>query len=140
MPDIVTPNEGELKLLAKGVLGADENLLLKLFKNDYTPAAGTTAANFTEADFTGYAAKTLTPGSFSAPATVGGKAQTTYAAQTFASSGGSDQQVHGYWVEGATSGKVYWAQRIADSPTYFLMIAGTGELTITPTYEFESLV
>jgi hypothetical protein len=58
---LLVPNVGEGRSLA-AILNktAPENLLLKLYKSNTTPAEGDTHLTYTEADFTGYAAKTLT--------------------------------------------------------------------------------
>lgn len=124
---LVVSDVGELKLLAWALNGSPENLTLKLYKNDVTPDQDSTASTFTVADFTGYSNKTLTAGSWVAPATVSHKASTTYAAQTFSCSGGS-QTVYGYYVVGASSGTLIWAERFATSRT---MSSGI-DLTLTP--------
>jgi hypothetical protein len=124
----VVPNEGEVKLLADLLAGGSlENWTLKLFKSNTTPAETDTAATYTEADFTGYAAKTLTrsvsgstwstpasaapAGSWSAEASV---AASTYgaAAQVFSCTG-TGNTIYGYYIVGATSGKLILAETFA---------------------------
>ena len=57
----LVPNPGETLVVGMIVnKTAPENLVLKLFKSNTTPAETDTAATYTEADFTGYAAITLT--------------------------------------------------------------------------------
>ena len=136
MPGIV-PNEGELRLLAELMDGATarENWLLKLMRTAVTPAETDTAASYTEANFTNYAAKTLnrsvgganwsTPasgaptGGWSAEAAV---AESTYGGGTPQSwtCGATGNTIYGYWYEGATSGKVLLAEQFATPRTLAL--------------------
>ena len=59
-----------------------KNLTLKLFATNVTPSDTSTAGSFTEAAGGGYAAKTLTSGSWT-ESNVGGIEQVAYALQTF---------------------------------------------------------
>jgi hypothetical protein len=91
------------------------NLTLKLFTNDVTPLDTDTAATYTEASGGGYAAKTLTNGSW----TIAGDPKTaSYAEQTFtftgALSGGAT--VYGYYVVDADN-KLKWAERLPVAQT-----------------------
>lgn len=134
---LVTPNEGELELLdkmLKDALSVDENYLLKLYNNDYTPVQGSTGTNFTAATFTNYATKTLVRGSWGAATTVSNKASSTYATAQVWTCGATGDTVYGYWVEGATSGKVFFAERFASAKT----LADTDTLTITPVFTLNS--
>lgn len=113
-------NQGEAILLDlicnKGTYALD-NLKLKIYKNDYTPVDGSTEANFTEADFTGYPAGgieltganwTITPG---APSTA------TFAKQTFTSSADQTlQYLYGYYLVRKTDGKCVAGERFTDGP------------------------
>lgn len=108
---LLVPNEGELQML-KQLLGAAaiETLTLKLYCNNYTPVAGSLAANFTEAAGGGYASKNLTAGSW---AYAGGNPTTaSYPVQTFTFTGPltTNTTVYGYFLVGATSGKCYFAE------------------------------
>ena len=111
-------NEGELELLdkmLKDALSVDEAYILKLFQNNYTPADTTTSANMTAATFTNYAHKTLTRAGWSAATTnASGKAESSYGtAPESWTCGATGNTIYGYWVEGASSGKVLWAERFA---------------------------
>src|SRR5574338_390456 len=86
-----------------------ENPVLRLFKNNITPADTDTAATYTEADFTGYAAITLTGSSWGAPS--GGSI--SYAQQTFTCSGAGSTTIYGYYLTQATSGILMWSERDA---------------------------
>lgn len=89
------------------------NYTLRLFKND--PALGLTTvqidalteADFTEADFAGYSAVSLTGGSWTT--TPGNPGTGTYATQTFTrSSTGTAQTIYGYYVTRTTGGALEW--------------------------------
>lgn len=132
---LVVSNAGELLLLSNCLNSTTtpENLTLKLYKTDVTPTATSVAADFTVCDFTGYSDLTLTRGSWTSPSTVSGNAETSYTATTFTNSGAS-QTVYGYYVVGATSGTLYWAEKFATSRTL-----NTSEaLTLSPKFTLAS--
>lgn len=109
-------NQGESIMLEALVnKTAPQTLVLKLFKSDTTPSEAHTEANYTEADFTGYSAVTLTGASWSVSGT--SPTQISYAEQTFTSSAGSqDQDVYGYYIVQSSSGKLVWAERFSNGP------------------------
>lgn len=83
---------------------APQTLILKLYKNNHTPAAGDDESDYTEADFTGYSAKTLTGASWGL--TPGAPSLISYAAQQFTSSADQTlQTLYGWYLVQATSGK-----------------------------------
>ena len=104
-------NQGEgiwLQMLANKV--APQNLVVKLFKNDYTPVDGSTEANFTEADFTGYAAYVTDPDDWTV--TPGAPSLLAHPQIFFESSANQTQQdMYGYYVVQETSGKYMWGER-----------------------------
>lgn len=113
------PNEGELQLLdkmLKDALTVDENYILKLYRTDVTPGDTDTSASYTEANFTDYAAKTLTRAGWYAAAANGGVAESSYATQSW-TCGASGNTVFGYWVEGATSTDVLWSEKFGTART-----------------------
>ena len=129
---LVVPDVGE-RLLLDNALGdsTPENLLLKLYTNNFDCVEGSVHTDFTECAISGYAAKTLTAASWNAASTAAGTTSKTYAQQTFNFTGTGN--VVGYYVVGATSGLLYWAERL---------YAGTGQainngdaLNITPKIE-----
>jgi hypothetical protein len=132
---LLTPNVGEALMLAHMVgKTAIEDLVLKLYKNDVTPAEADTAASYTEADFTGYAAATLTGASW--VITPGAPSSAAYAEQAFASSADqSTQSIYGYFVVGASSGTLAWAERFSDGP-YAITLNGD-EIDVTPQYTLD---
>lgn len=92
---------------------APQNLLLKLYTNDYTPVEGETEASYTEAAGFGYAALTLTGANWTI--TPGAPSLASYAQQTFTFSGALGL-VYGYFVVQAVSGLIMWGERFTDGP------------------------
>lgn len=107
---------------------APQNLVLKLFKNNITPADTDTAATYTEATFPGYAAITLTGASWNAPAA----GSIAYSAQqTFTCSGASTDDIYGYYCIRATSLVLAYSERDGAAP---FAIRNSGDnVKITPT-------
>lgn len=147
---LVVPHEGEIQLL-KDLLGGGtlENWTLRLFNSNITPAESDAAATYTahETSFAGYAAKTLTrslsastwntPVSQSpsgSPAwssrTQVGHSQYGSSPQVFTCSGTGDT-IYGYFITGATSGKLICAEAFAAPRT----LANGDTLSITPVFE-----
>ena len=110
---LVVPDVGEVRLLgmALGTL-AQEDQTLKLYATNVTPAEGDTAGSYTEATGGGYAAKTLTGASWPDPTTATGTTSSTYAEQTYTFTGALDTNptIYGYFVVGATSTVLLWAE------------------------------
>ena len=75
------------------------NLTLKLFATDVTPADTDTAATYTEATGGGYAAKTLTMGSWTV-SIASNIAQSAYAEQTWTFTGAltTNPTIYGYYI------------------------------------------
>ena len=131
---LLCPDVGEVQLL-KVALGkaAQEDQTLKLFTNDKTPAEGDVAGDYTEASGSGYAAKTLTGSSWSV-ANDAGVTTAEYAEQEFAFSGALGN-VYGYFIIGATSGLILWAERFTGAP--FNVAGATTPIRITPKITLE---
>jgi hypothetical protein len=130
---LLVPNVGE-GLMLEHITGktAVENLLLKLFQSNTTPGETDTAGTYTEATFTGYAAKTLTGASWTI--TTGAPTYASYAEQTFTSTAGSQNQaIYGYYVVGATSGTLYWSERFTDGP--YTIVNNGDAIKVTPYIE-----
>lgn len=106
-----------------------EDLVLRLFKNDKTPADADDEGDYTEADFTGYSSITLTGSSWTV--TPGAPSQASYAQQTFASTADQSQQlIYGYYLTRLTGGELMWAERFTDGP---YAIANNGDqIKVTP--------
>lgn len=88
-----------------------KDLTLKLFTSNTTPADTDTAATYTEASGGGYAAKTLTNGSWSFNS-VNDPSKVSYAEQTFTFTGPltGNATVYGYYVVNA-DGVLIFAER-----------------------------
>lgn len=110
---LVVPDVGEVRLLgmALGTL-AQEDQTLKLFVTNVTPAEGDTAGTYTEATGGGYAAKTLTAANWPDPTTAAGTTSSSYAEQTYTFTGAltTNPTIYGYFVVGATSTVLLWAE------------------------------
>jgi len=113
---LLVPNRGEqsvLELLTNK--RAVENLTLKLYVNNVTPAEGDTASTYTEMSTQGYAAINLVAGSWTV--TAGAPSDATYTQQTWTFDGtGGLTQVYGYFLVGTTSTLLYWAEKFSDGP------------------------
>lgn len=123
------PDEGENVALENFVnKTAPTDPILKLYKNNITPADSDTGATYTEAIFPGYAAINLPGASWNAAAA----GVITYSAQqTFTASGVSVDDIYGYYVIATTSGKLMWSERDASAP---FPVRNSGDaLKITPT-------
>lgn len=125
---IVVPDQGENLILEMLVnKTAAQNLVLRLFKSNTTPSESDTEATYTEADFPGYLAATLTGASWGAAS--GGSI--AYAQQTFTASGTPNNDVYGYYYTQATSGKLVMAERDGAAP--FQVRTSGDNIKITPT-------
>lgn len=109
------------------------NLTLKLYCSNTTPADTDTAGTYTEASGGGYAAITLTNGSWTV--TVGNDpSDATYAQQTFTFTGALDSAVpivYGYFVVDA-DGTLIWAERFSAS---FTPANNGDQIKVTPKFE-----
>ena len=104
-----------------------ENLVIRLFSNNKTPAEGDLVGDYTEVSGGGYASQSLTPGSWTV--SPGAPTQATHSLVSFGFTGAAGN-VYGYFVTQATSGALMWAERFTDGP---YNIANNGdEIRITP--------
>lgn len=132
---LVIPNVGEALILDNALKTASpEALILKLYSNNYDPVAASTAGSFTEVASGGYAAKNLSRAGWGA-AVPGAPSQSTYGTpQVFNWTGAAT--VVGYFLVGAVSGTLYWAERLyAGAGQAF---ANGDSLTVTPKITFAS--
>ena len=130
---LLVPIVGENKMVEAVVnKTAPENLVLRLFSSNITPADSDTAGTYTEATFAGYASITLTGASWGA-ASAG---TTSYAQQTFTlTSTGAAQNIYGYYVTQFTSGVLMWAERDGAGP--FAITNNGDTIKVTPTLTAE---
>ena len=135
---LVVPDSGELRLLdtlLKLALSQDENQILKLYQNNVTPTQDSVPASFTEANFTGYAARTLLRSGWNNAVTVSNKAESSFGSTPQSwTCGTTGNTINGYWVEGSTSGKCLWAERFSTSR----VLASGDVLNITPKFTLSS--
>jgi len=141
---LLVPNEGETRLLLELLAGGTtrEDWTCRLYKTNVTPAETDTISTYTEADFTGYVAKTLTrtvnPGTtWTTPASgapSGGwspeaaVAESSYLAQVWSPL--SAQDIYGYFVQGASSSLLIFAELFS---TVKPLVSGD-TLTLTPRF------
>lgn len=132
----LVPNVGEEQIfkLLLNKSGTLRDSTLKLFKSNTTPAEGDTAATYTEADFTGYAAVNLVAGDWTI--TPGAPTAAGCAQKTFTSSAGSQNQpVYGYYIVTQTDNILFGAERFTDGP---YTIVNNGDLIkVTPNLTLE---
>ena len=135
---LVIPNEGEAATLENNWKNTTpESFLLKLYSNNYDTINTATSASFTEvANGSGYTTggKALARASFSA-AVPGSPSSIQYSAGQLWSWTGAVTVV-GYYIVGATSGKVYHAERLY--PTTGQVFANGDSLTVTPKITYAS--
>lgn len=124
---IVFANAGEVIALRNIVNNtAPQNLVLKLYSNNKTPAKTDVAADYTEVSGFGYSSVTLTPANFTF--TAGDPSTAAYPQITFTFSGAAGF-IYGYFVVQATSGSLIFANRFTNAP---IQIANAGdEIRIT---------
>jgi hypothetical protein len=117
---------------------------LKLYSNNHTPSEADVAGTYTEASFTGYSAKTLnsfqssvtdwtapslvSPTGAWAPGAQTQVAESTYVQQSW--SPASSQTVYGYYVVGATSTILLFAELFASSKN----LSSGDTLNLTPRF------
>lgn len=108
---------------------APQNLNLRLFASNTTPADTDTAGSYTEATFPGYGAITLTGASWNSAAS----GSISYSAQqTFTrSSTGTTENIYGYYVTQVTSGILLYSERDASAPAP--MTSAGDAIKLTPT-------
>jgi hypothetical protein len=137
MPLIVS-DEGELRLLdymLKLALSTNENQILKLYQSNTTPTSASTNASFTEATFTGYAARTLTRSTWNSAVTVSNKAESSYGTTPQSwTCGATGNTIYGYWVMSATGSKCLWAELFSTAR----VLASGDVLNITPKFTLNS--
>lgn len=128
---LLVPNVGEGRML-KAIVNhtAPENLVLKLYTSNTTPAETDTAATYTEASGNGYSSVTLTGASWTI--TEGAPSYAQYAQQTFTFTGALGN-VYGLFLIQTTSTILMWAERFTDGP-YNIQNNGD-QIKITPYIE-----
>ena len=125
---LLVPNNGEGDGLNYFVnKAAPQDLVLRLYTSNTTPAETDTAATYTEAASFGYAALTLTGSSWTI--TEGAPSNAAYAQQVFTFTGNLGN-VYGYYMTRATSGRIALAERFTDGP--YSIVNNGDQIKITP--------
>lgn len=107
----ILPHEGRRSLLRATFSSEPENITLKLYSNDYDPALNSTSGDFIEVVGGGYLSQGLLRSKWEAPATVIDDSTIIYSEPvTFTFS--NTVRIVGYYVVGATSGELWWAERL----------------------------
>ena len=111
---------------------ASQDLVLRLYTSNTTPAEGDTDSTYTEASGSGYSAANLTAASW----TVTGGSPTTaaYPEITFTFTGALGN-VYGYYVTQTSSGILMWAERFTSGP--FNIQNNGDQIKITPQITLE---
>lgn len=113
---VVATNAGELQLLQDLLIGIEEDKILRLFKNDYSPdsdseGSGFEECQFVECDFSNYAPMTLSASNWNT-AEMDGRAIAFYGDSplAFTCNGSTGNVVFGYFLE-TPSGNLVCAER-----------------------------
>lgn len=130
---LVIPNGAE-KVALENFLNktAPENLVLRLFTNNVTPGESDVVGTYTEASGSGYSSASLTAASWTV--TEGAPTEGVYPEVTFTFTGALGN-VYGYYVTGATSGAIKWAERFTGAP--FNIQNNGDQIKVTPKITYE---
>ena len=132
---LLVPDVGEVLMLSYSLnkIAPGDTVLLKLFKNDYTPVEGSVVGDFTEADTAGYSAIALAKADWTI-ATVEGVTEdldVTTAEQplkTFTLTGAGSH--YGYYITDEAETGLLWAERFTDAPHTMPAGGGTEKVTV----------
>ncbi len=112
---LVVPDVGECIMLDSIFkTTTPEAQTLRLYSSDTSPAEGDTAATYTQATISGYAAIALTRATWAAATTSAGTSSNSYAQQTFSFTGTGT--IVGYYVIRTTATDLMFAERIFSTP------------------------
>lgn len=118
----VTPKAQELLLMtAMTGLAAYTGAKLHLYKNNITPTVNTVLADFTEADYTGYAAQTVTwsPAYFD----LARQAVSNGGLKLFTQTGATGNDIFGCYLTDTAGTGLLWSSRLDDAP-FSLVVNG----------------
>lgn len=119
--------------LITGVDGTFEEVVIRLFKNNFTPNPDQVLGDLEEADFTGYAASSaVTWGTVFTNSD--GFAEVIGSTKQFTATGSAvTNVVYGYYATNAAGDTLYWAERFS---TPREMDEGADAIPIVPRYVF----
>ena len=130
------PDVGEIFLLTELLNNTFTGAKLRLFKNDYTPVDGSTLANFTQANFSGYAQIVLN--AWGVAVTVAGRASADHAPVNFTHNGGATaNNIYGYYVVDATEAELLFAERDPFGPVTMALLADNYRVILNVTGKSE---
>ena len=133
---LLAPNAGEREMLKRIVGDTGDNLTLRLYDNDITPAEGDTIGTYSISGGTGYGDTLLTGDSWTIETAAGDTTAATYAQKSFVYTGGDT--VYGYYIMGLDSAGdsvVLIAEKFSDG--HYTIPSGGGTINITPRIELE---
>lgn len=121
---IANGNKAYLGDLLRFSLNTDQPCHIRLFKNNFTPTGASVAADFTEADFDGYASQTVV--AWGAGFLNGSnQGEIDHAIKTWTATGGATPNtIYGYYLTRDSDGKVYYSER---NPAGGVLINGAGQ-------------
>lgn len=125
---LLVPNTGEV--IALNYLtnkATPENLVLRLYTNNITPAETDTAATYTEATGFGYASIACPPVDWTVVAGAPSTATCTLKTFTFTGALGN---VYGYYITRVTTGDLVYSERFTTGP--FNIVNNGDTISITP--------
>jgi hypothetical protein len=115
---LVLADVGLGNLLSWMLASSGDAVVLHLYSNNYTPLHSSTAGNFTECTFGGYAAVTLSQGTWNTPVLVSDTAVTSYGSAPLAWTATNSQTVYGYYVvDQGGSNVLLWGELFGTSRT-----------------------
>lgn len=119
---LVVPDILEIETL-NAILGPV--LTLRLYSNNKVPAAGDSAASYTEVAGGGYASLPLLFGTWSITAGSPSTGQYTLQQWTFTGVTNAPGTIYGYYVIRNSDGKLMWAERFPAASLPFSPVAGS---------------
>jgi len=126
---LLVPDVGEVLMLSYSLnkIAPGDTVLLKLFKNDYTPVEGSVVGDFTEADTAGYSAIALAKADWTV-ATDTGVTTAQQPLKTFTLTGAGSH--YGYYITDEAETGLLWAERFTDAPHTMPAGGGTEKVTV----------
>lgn len=125
---LLSPNIGQVLLLRYMLNNtAANNVELRLYTNNLTPAFSDVLASYVESSASGYNGITLTGAAWTV-ATTSATTVANFAQQTFSYS--TSESVFGYFVTSQGKGQVLWAERFSGAVPFNLPASG-GSISIS---------
>jgi len=130
---LLVPNAAEV-IIMENFLNktAPQDLVIKLYSSDTTPAETDTVATYTETSGGGYSDETLVAANWTV--TPGAPTSASYPEVVFAFTGAAGN-IYGYYIVQAVSGDLVWAERFTNGP--FNVQNNGDEIKVTPNITLE---